>query len=197
MNQAVRVWSCVTAFTSLSLLALVASFVQPVTGQSTTNFTFGELPGGKHQFCIGPQPTDPNGLVHVGITPQGSGTITINGSAENDIITLDNTVDGAGHIELSGPGGQKTVGIGTTSNPNHGSIIVADERGDIQAAMQINQMGQGLVGADVGSFTQASINGLGFGAAAGVNLTVTGNKNFKIDHPLDPENMDLYHSFVE
>ena len=29
------------------------------------------------------------------------------------------------------------------------------------------------------------------------NLYATGSKNFKIDHPLDPENKYLYHSFVE
>jgi hypothetical protein len=52
--------------------------------------------------------------------------------------------------------------------------------------------GNGLDGADpgnAGSFIgRVAVNG---------NLSVTGTKNFKIDHPLDPENKYLYHAAIE
>jgi hypothetical protein len=47
----------------------------------------------------------------------------------------------------------------------------------------------------LGSYTRAAINSTGLSVYG--NLTVSAVKNFRIDHPLDPENKYLYHSSVE
>ncbi len=104
------------------------------------------------------------------------------------------------------------VGVwGVTMNCSNGScLLVPGTAGQFQAASTgvILQGLAGTPGGSPGTSTQVfRVDGGGNGLYAG-NLQVGGNLNvsgtiskaggsFRIDHPLDPENKYLYHSFVE
>jgi hypothetical protein len=73
-------------------------------------------------------------------------------------------------------------------------------------ARAVNSDGTGVYGACNNGSNAWGIAGFSASGYAGYfggnvrvsgDLDVTGGKNFKIDHPLDPENMYLYHSCVE
>jgi hypothetical protein len=80
------------------------------------------------------------------------------------------TLDSQGHF--SGPGGYGIVATG-------GSGLPSGSAGLFRGNVEIN----------------GSLSVFGVGSAG--NITATGTKNFKIDHPLDPENKYLLHASVE
>ncbi|HKF54908.1 MAG TPA: hypothetical protein VKJ45_05680 [Blastocatellia bacterium] len=74
-------------------------------------------------------------------------------------------------------------GVDGRSNGGAGVHAITDGglAGDFQGPVKIEQNGQSNPG-------DLSVSG---------TLNVTGTKNFKIDHPLDPENKYLYHAAIE
>ena len=108
----------------------------------------------------------------------------------------------------SSPGG---VGVWAVSMAcSSGCTLVAGKAGQFQTATNgvLLQGLSGDEGANIGTATQVFlVDGQGNGSYSG-NVQVNGNLNvggmlskssgtFRIDHPLDPENKYLYHSFVE
>ncbi len=109
----------------------------------------------------------------------------------------------------SSPGGVGVWGVSMACT-NSGCTLVPGTAGQFQTATTgiILQGLAGTAGTNTGTATQVFVvDGHGNGTYAG-NLQVGGNLNvggtiskaggsFRIDHPLDPENKYLYHSFVE
>jgi len=122
-------------------------------------------------------------------------------------------VRGLGGSSDSFPGGDGLRGIGGNSNSGLGGPGVEADGGDSNnlsggegvVARGGQGSGNGNHGGDgVLAFAGPGVNGASSGLAGRFNgdVEVTGNLSkgggsFKIDHPLDPENKFLYHSFVE
>jgi hypothetical protein len=88
-------------------------------------------------------------------------------------------------IGVSGLGGDK--GVVATATGEYGIGLWAEVTNDSSWAILASN--QGAYGGGAGQFFgDVEVYG---------NLTCSGDKNFKIDHPLDPENKYLYHSCVE
>jgi hypothetical protein len=139
-------------------------------GDSLMNGTGGngvETTGGKG--FVGGNGVYANGgsAVHLGVG--GNGLFSTGGSSAN---AGDFVVGGTGILARGGDG------VGTNFNGGVGIHAIG---------------GQGLNGATPG--LAASFSG---DVEVGGNFSVTGGtKNFKIDHPLDPENKYLYHAAIE
>jgi hypothetical protein len=109
----------------------------------------------------------------------------------------------------SSPGGAGVWAVSMTCG-NSNCTLVPGTAGQFQAANTgvLLQGLSGAAGANIGTSTQVFlVDGHGNGSYSG-NVQVNGNLNvggtlskssgsFRIDHPLDPENKYLYHSFVE
>jgi hypothetical protein len=94
----------------------------------------------------------------------------------------------------SGRGGEGVFSFGGVSDTGEGGVGVAGLGGN----GSIGGTGIFAVG---GTGNNAGVNGPAGSFMGNVdvqgNLNVTGSKNFKIDHPLDPENKYLYHAAIE
>ena len=154
-----------------------------------------------------------NGVITVTNTAAGGpGTFTVGGAASDTIG------GGSGLLSLGGTGGNTTpggVGLvgfgGSASNSSGGTggtliggVSTGGNGGD--GAFTVGALGVGT-GKKGGRGIVAIPGGAG-GATVGLageflgDVEVSGNLakgggSFKIDHPLDPENKYLYHSFVE
>ena len=116
---------------------------------------------------------------------------------------------GIGGDSGSGRAGRGVEGLGGNSdsgNAGIGVFAVGGSSGPNQRASGIQAFGgdsNSSVGGDA-VYAAGGVGPLGNGLAGNFqgNVTITGNLSkgggsFKIDHPLDPENKYLYHSFVE
>jgi hypothetical protein len=104
-------------------------------------------------------------------------------------------VDGAGNVQHSG-----TLNVGGSVTVNSG-VFIADASGNVTASGNLDVTGAGSFGGNLGAGGVLTISGTGTSAIGG-NLNIAGtlsktSGSFKIDHPLDPANKYLYHSFVE
>jgi trimeric autotransporter adhesin len=155
-------------------------FAKFVGAQDTTP---GAVMGGNNNAPTGFS----NGVQGTSSSPDGFGVIAFN------------TGGGAGVIaRADGPSGQGLIG---TSSGNGISSNGFGPDG-------VDGITNSTIGAGVGAVNTSSGDGLfaqsngGFAAFFLGNVDVDGNLSkaggsFKIDHPLDPENKYLYHSFVE
>ena len=135
---------------------------------------------------------------------QGTGGATIGGQGGHGIEG--NGGEGMGEFGLGGfgvvgnggssleSGGGGVIGIGGSSEKFSAGTGVQASGGDsskgfggvgLSASRGEGPLGDGLAGSFFGN---VEIQG---------DLSVTGTKNFKIDHPLDPENKYLYHAAIE
>ena len=155
-----------------------------------------------------------NGVITVTNTaPGGPGLFTVGGNAGNMIgggtglLALGGTGlnTSPGGVGLVGFGGSTTTGNGGTGGSLIGGVSTAGNGGD--GAFAVGALGVGA-GKKGGRGIIAIPGGGAGGATAGLageflgDVEVSGNLSkgggsFKIDHPLDPENRYLYHSFVE
>lgn len=112
---------------------------------------------------------------------------------------------GFGIFALGGRGSATGQAAGSGGGFTGGSAPIGSNANGGSGASAIGGSGRGTGTGGVGLFASGGNNG-GPGAAdaalLGGNVTVTGNLSkgggaFKIDHPLDPRNKYLYHSFVE
>ena len=103
-------------------------------------------------------------------------------------------VVGNGGFSTDSSGGGGVIGTGGSSKNASGGTGVQASGGDssngfggngLTASRGEGPLGDGLAGSFFGN---VEVEG---------DLSVTGTKNFKIDHPLDPENKYLYHAAVE
>ncbi len=103
----------------------------------------------------------------------------------------------AGAATFFGWNSSENVVIGHPDSPffpEHGWVSVHDGNGDWQATMYVDAAGDGRIFTD-----RVDVYGLAdFHGAVDIAGPLTKPfGSFKIDHPLDPENKYLYHSFVE
>ncbi|MEW6210102.1 MAG: hypothetical protein AB1631_17175 [Acidobacteriota bacterium] len=165
-------------------------------------------------------------LILTGDVDNGNGVITVTNTAAGGPalfavggLANNNIGGGSGLLSLGGtgfstsPGGVGLVGFGgsaTTSSGGTGGTLIggvstAGNGGDGLFAVGALGVGTGKKG---GRGIVAIPGGGAGGATAGLageflgDVEVSGNLSkgggsFKIDHPLDPENKYLYHSFVE
>jgi hypothetical protein len=158
-----------------------------------------------------------NGVITVTNTaPGGPGTFSVGGSASatigggSGLLALGGTGGGGGSttpggVGLVGFGGSASIGSGGTGGTLIGGVSTGGNGGD--GAFAVGALGVGA--GNEGGRGIVAIPGSGAGGAtvglAGEflgDVEVSGNLakgggSFKIDHPLDPENKYLYHSFVE
>jgi len=133
------------------------------------------------------------------ITPQGAVTMT---SSANDVFGISvnashasaaEFIGGTDAVGLGGDGLDVTAGLQTTGNGQGGIGVVAT------GGNNNDPQGQG----GDGIFATAGSGSIpGFAGEFNGDVTVGGHLSkssgsFKIDHPLDPANKYLYHSFVE
>ncbi len=129
----------------------------------------------------------------------GAGMLALGGTGGSDGAT---TPGGVGIVAF---GGSATMGSGGTGGSLIGGVSTAGDGGD--GAFAVGALGVGT-GNKGGRGIIAIPGGGAGGATPGLagefigDVEITGNLSkgggsFKIDHPLDPENKYLYHSFVE
>jgi hypothetical protein len=125
----------------------------------------------------------------------GSGLLTLGGTGTN-------APGGAG---LVGFGGNATGGFGGLGGSLIGGVSTAGDGGDgafLVGALGVGtgkKGGRGLVALAGGgaSGATAGLAGVFIGDVEVSGMLSKGGGSFKIDHPLDPANKYLYHSFVE
>jgi hypothetical protein len=155
-----------------------------------------------------------NGVITVtNIAAGGPALFSVGGAANSTIgggsglLSLGGTGNDAspGGNGLVGFGGSATTGSGGTGGSLIGGVSTAGNGGD--GLFAVGALGVG-VGKKGGRGIVAIPGGGAGGATAGLagdflgDVEISGNLSkgggsFKIDHPLDPENKYLYHSFVE
>jgi hypothetical protein len=145
----------------------------------------------------------------------GSGVVATGGNPFGKGVTATGGIGGHDNVDSTAPN-PRSAGVfatgGATTGLRFGGIGVFAKGGPASGSDKISGMG---LWAEPGSFadgatlgTAAFLNGKVFTGELWVNgdLTVsagsftvrgTGTKNFKIDHPLDPENKYLLHASVE
>ncbi|MCX5357754.1 hypothetical protein OG864_03310 [Streptomyces sp. NBC_00124] len=169
----------------------------------------GRLWSGKDLFTVAPTPDGGAGFGH----PDGPATLSLWGSRISDVGGGALAIESGGTV-VAFNGGDR-VGIGTDSPGGQlevvspGTAIVANNTQDgfLRAAVFANG-GLGVLaqGRGMGVFaTGKNVGILASGATAGQfqgDVRITGSLSkggggFRIDHPLDPGNKYLSHSFVE
>lgn len=136
--------------------------------------------------------TFPRDEVGVGVYGTGSnssnlGGIGVHGVSDTSVGVAGESSSGIGVRGIS----DTDAGVHAISNKTAGVGVRAWGFSDSTAVAALSNSTAGiwLGGFSAGEFWGAvNIHG---------NLTVSGTKNFKIDHPLDPSNKYLYHSSVE
>jgi hypothetical protein len=150
----------------------------------------------------------PNGVIRV--TNTGLGGVGVRASGGPGGVG----VRAAGGDSLDQIGGNAVQAFGGSSNLNLGGRGVNAFGGDSANSSG----GEGVIAQAGNGGGAGNSGGIGIEARAGVglngatdglagrfiggveimgDLNVTGSKNFKIDHPLDPENKYLYHAAIE
>ena len=129
---------------------------------------------------------------------QGGSGVAARGGPSND--------HGGTGVDAQGGEGTFFGGIGVVANGGNHSANTDSNGGHGVFAIGGNGSGSGLrsgsgLVAQGGNGTNGASNGPAGDFHGDVtvsgNLSVTGTKNFKIDHPLDPENKYLYHAAIE
>jgi hypothetical protein len=119
------------------------------------------------------------------------GVATANSGTTYGVRGIANSTGGYGVYGANSGTGVYGLSTGTSAANSYGGYFVSNQR-------------RGLYAKGAGNYYDAYIDGNndGFGLYALDGITTPGNVSkgggsFKIDHPLDPQNQYLYHSFVE
>lgn len=168
--------------------------------------------------------TTPSGIGVHGNSTSGFGLYGLSTSGTGVYGTSTNSV--AGQFEITNSTSTSTAVVTNQSGLGHGVYATVNNASNIVAALrgQTNGGGYGVFGQTTGTGVagrfenvnaantndalQVVTNSTGNAARFTGNVVVTGNLTvsgtvakgggtFKIDHPLDPQNKYLYHSFVE
>jgi hypothetical protein len=123
----------------------------------------------------------------------GNGVYSFGGTGEQGGYGISafggNAVSGCGNLCTAGAGGVFNGGGGSATNGGDGIDAYAGDQG-----------GTGIVGVSCSGYsdsTNCTYAGLFLGDVDVVGNVSKSGGSFKIDHPLDPANKYLYHSFVE
>jgi hypothetical protein len=128
----------------------------------------------------------------------GSGVIGKGGESDNGAVGAGGVgVQGGGGNSASGAGGNGMIAAGGNSTSGNGGQGILVSAGFGNGAG--NRGGIGIEATGGGGLNGATTGLAGkFNGNVQVSGTLSkGGGSFKIDHPLDPENRYLYHSFVE
>jgi trimeric autotransporter adhesin len=143
----------------------------------------------------------------------GAGVRTTGGGSLNDTFGGPG-VEATGGTSINGFGGPGVLATGGASNTSQGGGGLAgvggrsdNGRGGV-GVVGFGGLGSGVGnsgGAGIEAFAGSATNGANIGLAGRFNggvevlgdFNVTGTKNFKIDHPLDPANKYLVHAAIE
>lgn len=162
---------------------------------------------------------DNGGKVGIGTTAPKS-LFYVQGSAGDTVTLGSDNFDQHSIVALSGTTSTSRITNAILANASNSSVenhgVTGYANGSNSAAFNVGLFGIGIssgnagnIGvygyAEGGTFNTAIFGNAGSAAWAGYfngNVNVTGSVakasgTFKIDHPLDPENKYLYHSFVE
>lgn len=150
----------------------------------------------------------PNGVIRVTNTAIGGTGVRVDGGEAGDGVRADggdslNFIGGDGVTATGGGsngnlGGRGVVGRGGDSFSSNGGDGVVAEAGNGGGAGNSGGTGiQASGGVGLGGATDGPAGRFFGDVEVTGDLNVTGTKNFKIDHPLDPENKYLYHAAVE
>jgi hypothetical protein len=126
-----------------------------------------------------------NGVFATGGDPDGKGVVATGGIGPGGTGVEATGGDGTGPTSTAGAGLRTAGGANSGPNSASGPGIVAMPGAATDGAFQAAAglfLGRVVVSGDLN---------------VGGDLTVTGTKNFKIDHPLDPENRYLFHAAIE
>jgi hypothetical protein len=193
-NQNVNILNSLGAF-SINNGAASAIGIQGISGSSTS---------GTGAIGVKGVGTGPNAVGIFGMANGVSGTgVFASGGTNtgNGLLASGGTLGGYG-VQAGGRGTFAGV-FGVGDNSGNGSGVIGQGTGSSGIGIVGCSPAQGAQcpgGISQGTGTQAGkffgdVNVTGSLSAASLN--VTGAKNFKIDHPLDPENKYLYHASVE
>lgn len=191
-------------FTLFVLAMLMASGFVEAQAQVSGSGTPGTIAKWRSSTTLGDSSIKESGSnVAIGTSPASAFKLRVSGTSTAG-IRGENTGSG------SGVSGEGSSGNGVEGNSNSASGV----RGST-SAIDTHQAGVFAISSTTNALraetfsnntSAAAVYGLSFGSAyagrfAG-NVSVTGTLSkgagsFKIDHPLDPENKYLYHSFVE
>jgi hypothetical protein len=126
----------------------------------------------------------------------GQGGITVSGSGGDGVAALGGDILGAGAI--AGAGVRTWGGQAQANATGYGGNGITSLGGAGRGAQKTG--GAGILAA-AGQGFDSAVNGLAGDFRGNVaiqgTLSATGTKNFKIDHPLDPENKYLSHASIE
>jgi len=149
---------------------------------------------------------NPSGQIRAALsTSNGGGFLGIDTSGDNDAVTLEALGGNAYGLvtvhNLSGDNGVRIWGDQTASGLAGGALAVFKRNGD-NSSTWIRTGGSsgaswGIIGiSDASNNEVIRLDGQNGDVSIAGNLS-KGSGSFKIDHPLDPENKYLSHSFVE
>ena len=193
----------------LGILLLCDSFAtaQTVTGSGTT----GTVPRWTGTNTIGNSSikADSNGLVGINATPTVTARLYVLSSL-GYAVKGEHTSNGSGLFGLTiggtGVRGESTSGIGIRGISQSSTAIFGTStsgRG-VQASSSssyglyaISNSGDSAMAAVYATASQGAMAGIFQGNVSVSGTLSKGGGSFKIDHPLDPENKYLFHSFVE
>ena len=188
-----------------------------VFGQSTGgNGVTGQSTGGEGMRGVSGNSTGVHGLSSGGDGVKGEGLTGVSGKGNDNPGSSGNGGDGVfaqggtsngsrGGAGVSAKGGTSSDGPGGDGVSAHGGDSAADDGGVGLRVQGGASSGPTKFGGDaIFALRGAGLNGAASGFAGSFvgNVDVQGKLTktmgtFKIDHPLDPENKYLYHSFVE
>jgi hypothetical protein len=194
-----------SAFCLIGLAALMILSQEDTKAQVTGSGTSNTIPKWTGSTSLGNSSIkETSGNVAIGGTPSTGFKFLIISSASSGSFRAHNTGSGDG-VNADASSG---VGVRASSTSSSGVRATSSSHSLHQAALFAISSTTNAIRAETSSTdgSAAAVFGLSFGAAlAGRfsgNVTVSGTLSkgagsFKIDHPLDPENKYLYHSFVE
>jgi hypothetical protein len=116
--------------------------------------------------------------------------------APNEAVIQGNASGSGGTIGVMGTG---VYGLFGSSETGTGTVGISPTGSGVSGA---TITGNGVVGSTASGVAILGLGGSGLAGRFNGNVLITGSLSkgggsFKIDHPLDPENKYLYHSFVE
>jgi hypothetical protein len=191
---------------------------------SGNRFGIGQSTGGLYFFTTGSDPGTTgspanyvmtladNANVGIGVTNPSQGRLQVNGGGNTAMYAQ--TTAGYGVYGSSalgyGVGGNSTSSYGVTAYSENNDGLVAQTNHPDHAAISARNLtgtSYALLGASPYTIYATGSNFMNaltigtdlavLGTAYLANLSCSGNKNFVIDHPLDPANKTLTHSCIE
>ncbi|MBI3192832.1 MAG: hypothetical protein HYZ34_00020 [Ignavibacteriae bacterium] len=184
---------------------LIASYTSPIAGISTTSSgvygsssasgtyggVFGVSTANNGYGVIGEANTGTSAYGVWGKSTTGYG---IYGQGGSTAVGIFGTSTSSSYSAIEGSSSNNSGVYGRTTSSSYGGVIGLNSSGP--GIYGTTTSGQGVYGSNNNSNT-TGYAGYFYGRVSVTGNLSKGGGSFKIDHPLDPENKYLYHSFVE